>query len=97
VRRLNLLLTAQVQTELAEANSVAEEMLSTMTTVRAHAAEDSSKRAYKTVLSKYYRLIVLEAVSYAAYAVWNTFVPASITAVVLFYGGRVSGLLEGSL
>jgi ABC-type multidrug transport system fused ATPase/permease subunit len=38
-------MSKKVQTELAEANSVAEEALSTMTTVKAHAAEDSTMTA----------------------------------------------------
>ena len=39
-------MSKKVQTELAEANSVAEEALSSMTTVKAHAAEDSTLAAY---------------------------------------------------
>jgi len=36
-----------VQTELANANSVAEEALSSMATVKAHAAEPSTRHAYQ--------------------------------------------------
>ena len=36
-----------MQTELANANSVAEEALSSMATVKAHAAEPSTRHAYQ--------------------------------------------------
>lgn len=52
------MLAKQVQTELAAANSVADEVLSTMTTVRAHAADDSAKAAYAVKLAKFYILQV---------------------------------------
>lgn len=47
-----------MQKELAEANSVAEEALSSMTTVRAHAAENSATAAYGDCLRKFYTLQV---------------------------------------
>ena len=40
-------LSKAVQTELANANSVAEEALSSMATVKAHAAETSTRHAYQ--------------------------------------------------
>ena len=52
------MLAKQVQTELAQANSVADEVLGTMTTVRAHAAADSAKAAYAVKLAKFYVLQV---------------------------------------
>lgn len=52
------MLAKQVQTELAQANSVADEVLATMTTVRAHAADDSAKAAYGVKLAKFYILQV---------------------------------------
>jgi ATP-binding cassette subfamily B (MDR/TAP) protein 9 len=52
-------LSKKVQTELAEANSVAEEVLSSMTTVKAHAAEDSALAAYCFRLKKFYTLQVI--------------------------------------
>ena len=51
-------LAKKVQTELAEANSVAEEVLASMTTVKAHAAEDSAHAAYCFRLKKFYSLQV---------------------------------------
>lgn len=52
------MLAKQVQTELAQANAVADEVLATMTTVRAHAADDSAKAAYGVKLAKFYVLQV---------------------------------------
>jgi len=52
------MLAKQVQTELAQANGVADEVLATMTTVRAHAADDSAKAAYAVKLAKFYVLQV---------------------------------------
>ena len=51
-------LAKAVQSELAEANTVAEEALSAMATVRSHAAEDSARAAYGHRLRLFYRLCV---------------------------------------
>lgn len=51
-------LAKKVQTELAEANSVAEEVLASMTTVKAHAAENSANAAYCFRLGKFYSQMV---------------------------------------
>ncbi len=47
-----------MQSELAEANTVAEESLSSMATVRSHAAEDSARAAYQHRLHLFYKLCV---------------------------------------
>ena len=49
-------LAKAVQTELAGANAVAEEALSSMVTVRSHAAEDSTRAAYAQCLRAFYVL-----------------------------------------
>ena len=51
-------LAKAVQNELAEANTVAEEVLSSMATVRSHAAEDSARAAYQHRLHLFYKLCV---------------------------------------
>ena len=51
-------LAKAVQTELAGANAVAEEALSSMVTVRSHAAEDSTRAAYAQCLRAFYMLQV---------------------------------------
>lgn len=47
-------ISKKTQKHLADANSVAEETLSTMTNVLAHAAQDSSKAAYGALLRSFY-------------------------------------------
>ena len=78
-----------VQTELAEANSVADEALSTMATIKAHGAEASVEAAYASKLAAFYRLQRREAAAYGAYMGANTFLSAAVVAVVLFYGGSL--------
>lgn len=68
-------LAKQVQSELAEANSVAEEVLSSMTTVKAHAAEQSANAAYRQRLGKFYSQMVEHAQSshtYSSSTLWMT-------------------------
>lgn len=64
-------LSKRVQSELAEANSVAEEALGTMTTVKAHAAEGSTEAAYSEKLDKFYVLQRREAAAYAVSALYH--------------------------
>lgn len=47
-----------MQSELAEANAVAEEALSSMATVRSHSAEGSTRAAYQQRLRAFYSLQV---------------------------------------
>lgn len=47
-----------MQTELAEANSVAEEVITSMPTVKAHAAELSASASYTARLAKFFKLQV---------------------------------------
>ncbi|KAG2435284.1 hypothetical protein HXX76_007360 [Chlamydomonas incerta] len=89
-------LSKRVQAELAAANGVAEEVLSTMTTVKAHAAQDSAEVAYAAKLADFYKLQVAEAGLYTVYAAVNTFLPNLTLAAVLFYGGHLvlAGLMR---
>ncbi|PRW60050.1 ATP-binding cassette sub-family B member 9 [Chlorella sorokiniana] len=88
-------LSKKVQTELAEANSVAEEALSSMTTVKAHAAEDSTMAAYAARLLRFYHLQRREAIAYGLYMSTNTFLSAAVVAATLFYGGTL--VLAGAM
>ena len=47
-----------MQTSLADANGVADEVLASMTTVKAHAAEASANKTYADRLHKFYILQV---------------------------------------
>lgn len=60
-------LAKAVQTELAGANAVAEEALSSMVTVRSHAAEDSTRAAYAHCLRAFYMLQVWLTAAHAAF------------------------------
>ena len=82
-------MSKRVQSELAEANSVAEEALGTMATVKAHAAEGSTQVAYAEKLMRFYSLQRNEAFAYAIYMTTNTFLSAAVVAGVLFYGGTM--------
>ncbi|KAG7669825.1 hypothetical protein Ndes2437B_g06013 [Nannochloris sp. 'desiccata'] len=82
-------MSKKVQSELAAANSVAEEALGTMSTVKAHAAEGSTQAAYADKLHRFYTLQKKEAAAYAAYMATNTFLSAAVVAGVLFYGGSL--------
>ncbi len=59
----------------------------TTSQVKAHAAEDGVQAAYDTKLAAFYVLQRKEALAYAVYASTITFLPNSVAAVVLFYGG----------
>lgn len=97
IRKLSKL----TQEKLAAANAIAEECLSTMSTVRSFACEDEEGRLYKGKLDEYYALNKQEARAYGAYAVATTLLPNLVTALVLFYGGQLvlhnDGLTSGEL
>ena len=78
-------LSNKVQEVLAEANVVAEEVLSTMTTVKAHAAEDSAEASYADRLQKFSHLQLKEAAAYSVYAFTTILMPNSVAAIALFY------------
>jgi ATP-binding cassette subfamily B (MDR/TAP) protein 9 len=94
-------LSKATQERLAQANSIAEECLSTMTTVRSFACGPAEGRLYRGKLDEYYALNKQEARAYAAYAVATTLLPNLVTALVLFYGGQLvlnqDGLTSGQL
>ena len=68
-------LSKEMQTALADANVVAEEALSTVVTVRAHAAEAGCSVSYAKALMKYYLITVKAAIAYGIYVSINTFLP----------------------
>lgn len=78
-------LSKKVQEVLAEANVVAEEVLSTMTTVRAHAAEESALDSYCARLRKFTHLQLKEAAAYSVYAFTTILLPNSVAVVALYY------------
>lgn len=88
-------LSKGAQTAIADANGVADEALSTMTTIKAHAAQDSAFADYGDKLVHYYGILVKEALAYGLYACLNMFMPAAVGALVLYYGGNL--VLNGDM
>ena len=88
-------LTKAGQKTLASANCIAEESLSSMATVKSFAAERGEARDYARKLDKYYDVNVRMAIAYTVYAVLFTVLPNLVTALVLFYGGKL--VIEGEL
>ena len=68
---------------------MAEECLSSMSTVRSFACEWDENRIYKEKLDEYYGLNKQEARAYGAYAVATTLLPNLVIALVLYYGGQL--------
>jgi ATP-binding cassette, subfamily B (MDR/TAP), member 9 len=68
-------LAKDMQTCLASANVVADEALGSIITLRAHAADQSIKKAYSSELLKYYYLTCKAALVYGLYVIISTFCP----------------------
>lgn len=64
-------LAKDVQTALAKANSIAEETISAIKTVRSFANEETEANAYSDKLQRLYCLYKNEAVAYTYY-IWST-------------------------
>ena len=90
-------MTKSAQSELALANSTAEEVLSSVPTVRAHAAAGAASAAYSRRLTAFMAIQTREARWYAVYQLFNVALPATLTVVVLAVGGAdvVAGSLSG--
>jgi len=81
-------LAKATQDTLAGANTVAEECLSSMTTVRSFAAEHFAERDYRENLGRYYAIQMKECAIYSVYAA-SSFVmlPSLATVATLWFGG----------
>ena len=66
-----------------------------MATVKSFAAERCEAHNYAIKLKKYYDVNVKMAIAYTVYAVLFTVLPNLVTALVLFYGGKL--VIEGDL
>jgi len=85
--RITSRLSDQTQRALARAGSVAEEAVSGLGTVRAHAAESDLARRYKRALDGYARVAICEAKVYAAYAGGQALIPTLLAALTASLGG----------
>ncbi|CAL8347627.1 unnamed protein product [Lota lota] len=90
-------LTKEVQTALAEANKVAEEVVSSMRTVRSFACEEREADSYYSRLLVMYRLNHKQALAYACY-MWSSCISElALQVAILYYGGHlvVTGQMSG--
>ena len=82
-------LAKRAQDSLADANSVAEEALSQIQTVRDFHAAPAEFDAYSDELDVYYYLNRLESMAYAGFVLTWTTIPALVTALTLWVGGTL--------
>ena len=89
-------LSTETQDALAEANSTAEEVISSMSTTRAFAAEKEESHRYGEGMSKYLSCVVRQARLYFFYSSATfTFLPYCTYCLVLFYGAQLINTPEG--
>ncbi|XP_059920892.1 ATP-binding cassette sub-family B member 9 isoform X2 [Gadus macrocephalus] len=90
-------LTKEVQTSLAAANKVAEEVISSMRTVRSFACEEREADSYYSRLLVMYRLNCRQALAYACFMWSSCFSELALEVAILYYGGHlvVSGQMTG--
>lgn len=88
-------LSEKVQTSIAKANEVAEEVISAMRTVRSFANEDGAEMEYARKLGDTYSLKVKEAVAYGGYSWCNQVLELVMDAITLYYGGHL--VMRGEL
>jgi ATP-binding cassette subfamily B (MDR/TAP) protein 9 len=82
-------LTKKAQDALADTSSVAEEALGSMSTVKDFSAKNAELKAYEEELDRYYQLNRTEALAYAGFTLTWTTIPSLVTALTLFYGGKL--------
>jgi len=83
-------LSEKTQKSLADANSVAEEVLSSMSTVRSFAAENLESDRFGTKLQVFAQQMRTQARFYTAYLSSTMILPQAVTALILFYGGKLA-------
>ena len=83
-------LTKEIQNGLASANSVAQESLSSMSTVRSFAAESLEADRFRGKLTTVYGLQKKHAMVYIPYLSTIYLLPNLVACLVLWYGGRLA-------
>ncbi|CAJ0592093.1 unnamed protein product [Cylicocyclus nassatus] len=81
-------LSEKTQTLIADANQIAEEVLSTMRTVRSFACERREADRFESKLGATLRMNKKKAIAYMGYAWNNEFCENAILVAVLYYGGH---------
>lgn len=82
-------LVNQATDALADTSGVAEEALGAVSTVRDFGARKSERRVYAEELSWYYALNLKESIAYSGFALTWTAIPALVTALTLWEGGKL--------
>ena len=82
-------LSKACQSKLANANAVSDAAISSMATVKYFASEVSEIEQYMTKMQTFYIVNKRSALIYSAYAMCFTALPTLVSALVLFYGGRL--------
>jgi ATP-binding cassette subfamily B (MDR/TAP) protein 9 len=82
-------LSNQANDALADTSGVAEEALGSISTVRDFGARRAERKVYAEELSFFYKLNLKEAFAYSGFAFTWTGIPALITALTLWEGGKL--------
>ncbi|KAK6010365.1 ABC transporter transmembrane region, partial [Ostertagia ostertagi] len=82
-------LSEKTQTTIADANQIADEVLSTMRTVRSFACERREVDRFEGKLDETLRMNRKKAIAYMGYTWNNEFCDNAILVAVLFYGGHL--------
>jgi ATP-binding cassette subfamily B (MDR/TAP) protein 9 len=82
-------LAKQAQSELAEVNNVAEEAISSMSTIKSVAAERLVQSEFDLHVMGYFHLQRTESFAYSIYAIITTILPNLVNVLVLLYGGHL--------
>ncbi|KAK6727498.1 hypothetical protein RB195_005279 [Necator americanus] len=82
-------LSEKTQTTIADANQIAEEVLSTMRTVRSFACERREADRFEGKLGETLKMNRKKAIAYMGYTWNNEFCDNAILVAVLFYGGHL--------
>ncbi|CAJ1460331.1 unnamed protein product [Effrenium voratum] len=83
-------ISEKAQESLADANAVANESLGNMSTVRSFAAEGLEVRRFATAMAVYRRLMKRRGTFYLCYVTSTMMLPQVVTALILFYGGKLA-------
>jgi ATP-binding cassette subfamily B (MDR/TAP) protein 9 len=88
-------LSKACQAKLANSNAISDAAISSMSTVKYFASEVSEMERYSSKLQTFYIVNQRQALIYGIYAICYTALPTLVSALVLFYGGRL--VIQGSI
>lgn len=82
-------LSKHTQAELAEVNTIAEEAISSMSTIKSVAGERTMQTEFDHRVMGYFHLQRTESAAYCVYALITSILPNFVNALVLLYGGHL--------